>query len=420
MKKRWARLLSLLCLVGLCGCSQSSQMFLNVEDLLRAPQPQARQAAVQSALNSYTGSTVQLRYPRVGNNLLPIRFSDLDGDGRQEAVVLYALDAGGTVNLAVLEQQDDESWRVADSMEGLSAEIAQTEFCRLQEGSIQIAVGYTNSNFSSKYFSLYGYTDETLSCLLETPFVSYAFAPLTDRELSDLVLIPAQAEAGALQLQHYAVRQGEVRLLQTQQADARITSCLNLCTNFLTEPKSVILDGALSDGRMVTEVFLLQKNSLESVGDDAVMLTARRQTVLSSMDIDNDGVIEVPQIVQNLSTLSTARRFYTVQWNTYSAAKPIGQTGIFDAVFNLYIALPDSMLQDMVLMDGNDINSWRVCSRRDNSLYFSVSVLNEGAAVRTSDMVLNADDKKISITFGVGVSADQRAQLKNSARILGN
>ena len=82
MKKITALLLvSLL----LAGCSAEG----NVETLLRAPQLSGESAALQKALNSYLGGSATLKYPASGDFLSPFAFGDWDGDGVDEAAVLY-------------------------------------------------------------------------------------------------------------------------------------------------------------------------------------------------------------------------------------------------------------------------------------------------------------------------------------------
>ena len=115
-----ARIAALLCAVALLtGCATSAG---DVENLLRAPQLSGQTSAIQKALNSYlgAGSTATLKYPASGEFLSPFLFGDWDGDGVQEAAVLYTAEtAGANVWLAVLEPTDN-GWRVVQTAEGLS------------------------------------------------------------------------------------------------------------------------------------------------------------------------------------------------------------------------------------------------------------------------------------------------------------
>lgn len=104
----------------LTGCSS----YGDVETLLRAPQLSGESSALQKALNSYLGGSATLKYPASGDFLSPFAFGDWDGDGEDEAAVLYTADTtGSNVCLAVLEPSGEDSWRVSRTVEGLSSEV---------------------------------------------------------------------------------------------------------------------------------------------------------------------------------------------------------------------------------------------------------------------------------------------------------
>ena len=102
----------------LTGCSS----YGDVETLLRAPQLSGESSALQKALNSYLGGSATLKYPASGDFLSPFAFGDWDGDGEDEATVLYTADTtGSNVCLAVLEPSGEDSWRVSRTVKACPA-----------------------------------------------------------------------------------------------------------------------------------------------------------------------------------------------------------------------------------------------------------------------------------------------------------
>ena len=90
MKRRWFLVLSAGCMMGLlsaCGLPMSENV--QVEELLRAPRLPGDYGALQNALNEWLGESAQLKYPMQGELLSPFLLQDLDGDGQQDAAVLY-------------------------------------------------------------------------------------------------------------------------------------------------------------------------------------------------------------------------------------------------------------------------------------------------------------------------------------------
>lgn len=105
-----------LCLAAalLPGCSMLPGA--DVESLLRAPRLSGETSGVQQALNSHLGGVAALKYPSTGDFLSPFLFGDWDGDGAEEAAVLYTTESSGTnVWLAILEP-DGEDWRVSQQI----------------------------------------------------------------------------------------------------------------------------------------------------------------------------------------------------------------------------------------------------------------------------------------------------------------
>ena len=180
LRNRMRLCAALLCCVLLCSCDGIVLGGKNVEELLRAPRPSERQSAVQTALNAYLGETLQLKYPRGGAEPDPVIFADLDGDGAEEAAVLYTAESKGqNVHLSVLEQDGSGGWSIAYEVMGLSTEVAEVELAEVFGGSTQLVVGYANANLVDKYLEVYDYRDVTIYSACKQPYDAYLLGDLT-------------------------------------------------------------------------------------------------------------------------------------------------------------------------------------------------------------------------------------------------
>lgn len=129
-------LLSLLLCVLLAGCSGllPTTEKAQVEELLRAPKLSGDYGALQTALNDWLGESVQLKYPMQGDLLSPFLLQDLDGDGEQDAAVLYTTAQSTNVCVAILQRDDAGTWQVRQSVEGLADTVENVSLAQLQAG----------------------------------------------------------------------------------------------------------------------------------------------------------------------------------------------------------------------------------------------------------------------------------------------
>ena len=104
-------------LLSACGLPMSENV--QVEELLRAPRLPGDYGALQNALNEWLGESAQLKYPMQGELLSPFLLQDLDGDGQQDAAVLYTTAQSSNVCIAFLQKDAAGVWQVRQSIEGL-------------------------------------------------------------------------------------------------------------------------------------------------------------------------------------------------------------------------------------------------------------------------------------------------------------
>ena len=101
-------------LLSACGLPMSENV--QVEELLRAPRLPGDYGALQNALNEWLGESAQLKYPMQGELLSPFLLQDLDGDGQQDAAVLYTTAQSSNVCIAFLQKNAAGVWQVHQSI----------------------------------------------------------------------------------------------------------------------------------------------------------------------------------------------------------------------------------------------------------------------------------------------------------------
>ena len=174
-------------LLSACGLPMSENV--QVEELLRAPRLPGDYGALQNALNEWLGESAQLKYPMQGDLLSPFLLQDLDGDGQQDAAVLYTTAQSSNVCIAFLQKDAAGVWQVRQSIEGLADTVDNVRLAQLQDGAAtQLVVGYLAAQGDS-YLAVYSYENGTVNAILEQSYEQYLVEDITGGGNEDLILM---------------------------------------------------------------------------------------------------------------------------------------------------------------------------------------------------------------------------------------
>ncbi len=289
-----ALLLAMLCL---CGCSAG----INVDTILTPPRLSAEQEQIYQALKDAAGSGISLKYPKSGSYLSAFIIANIDADAENEAIVFYeksgatALNSGLRIN--VLDCIDGKWLSVCDrSAEG--SEIEKVIISPLGENSrVNIIVGYSTANQSEKYVSIYSYADSYLDLTFSRSYALFDISTPAETNNPDLLLLGAATAAEQAFAAVYRLDSAGLYHEYKYRFNDSYTDYSQLIYSPLPSGDGLLyVDAASGTGELRTEILCMQReqliNQLERCGR-SVAETARR-TGLSSIDIDADGIPEIP------------------------------------------------------------------------------------------------------------------------------
>ena len=380
-----------LALLG-AGCSGTPGN-ADIETLLRAPQLSGQTSAVQKALNSYLGQTATLKYPSSGDFLSPFLFGDWDGDGTQEAAVLYAGQDSSSNNvwMAVLEPVDSTTWRVTQTVEGLSDAVESVTYANLRdETSQQILVGYGGAQ-GDRYLGVYTYADGVLQTVIRQAYTEMLLADITNTgRTQDLVLaLPTDTEAGGVNLQLLTNVSGTFESSQSLSIKAGVYSgCAALHAGTGKDGAGyLVVDGwaggagnYLASTIMVYdgEKFLTEYQPADIY--DFYKATTRYDSALLSRDIDGNGTVDIPTEVDDGGRLDPPldKRLQFLLWKDYTDSGG-GNTefGVYDSEYQFFLPLPESLHGNVRLKSNAAGTGWILCNASDNTAYCELRVVDQ-------------------------------------------
>ena len=303
--RHFRRALALLLVsVLLAGCNALPGENLQVEELLRAPRLSGDYGAVQTALNDWLGESAQLKYPMQGELLSPFLLQDLDGDGQQDAAVLYTTAQSTNVCIAILQRDDTGAWQVRQSVEGLADTVENVRLAQLRAGDdCQLVVGYVAAQ-GDHYLAVYAYNDGQLSTILEQSYEQYLVEDITGGGSQDLILMSTQ-EDGGVQIELLTVdKEGGFRQAAVMGLSAdRFSGCASVAAGLGSDRRNyLVLDGwtGISGNNLASVLLRFDESTQQMVqasqisADELYEASLRNVSTLVSCDLDGDGIVEIP------------------------------------------------------------------------------------------------------------------------------
>ena len=406
----------LLCLL-LAGCSMPGEQ-VQVEELLRAPKLSGDYGDVQTALNDWLGESAQLKYPMQGDLLSPFLLQDLDGDGRQDAAVLYTTAQSSNVCIAILQKDDADIWHVRQNVEGLADTVESVGLAQLQPGdATQLVVGYTAAQ-GDHYLAVYSYTDGVLSTILEQQYQQYLVEDITGGGNQDLILM-STLEDGGVQIELLTVdKEGSFQQVAVMGLSAnRFAGCASVAAGAGADGRHyLVLDGwtGISGNNLASVLLRFDEDTQQMVPADQIstekLYTASLRNVpsLVSQDLDGDGIVEIPTQPDEagLLNMSQSRRMDFIVWMDYTSPHPEKSFGLLDEETNCYIELPMEWEGNLKLTDSEQYDG-----------AVELRTVDEDQLVMTLRLVRTTSSLKGWTRLGIVASRQMQAKLAPDVEI---
>ena len=412
---RWL-LCTLLCLC-LAGCSMPGEQ-VQVEELLRAPKLSGDYGDVQTALNDWLGESAQLKYPMQGDLLSPFLIHDLDGDGQQDAAVLYTTAQSSNVCVAILQKGRDGMWQVRQNAEGLADTVDSVGLAQLQPGDAsQLVVGYVAAQ-GDHYLAVYSYTDGELSTILEQQYQQYLVEDITGGGSQDLILM-STLEDGGVQIELLTVdKEGSFQQVAVMGLSAdRFSGCASVAAGVGADGRHyLVLDGwtGISGNNLASVLLYFDEDTQQMVPADQIstekLYTAslRNVPILVSQDLDSDGIVEIPTQPDEagLLNMSQSRRMDFIVWMDYTSPNPEKSFGLLDEETNCYIELPMEWEGNLKLTDSEQYDG-----------AVELRTVDEDELVMTLRLVRTTSSLKGWTRLGIVASRQMQAKLAPDVEI---
>lgn len=309
--RKLGKKLRLLALSALLALACGGCLFQSAEDLYLLPSLPEGYASLQTAIQE-TMDELGAEYANIsyGGNTSTIQLQDLDGDGRQEtAVVFLRLTAAQEKPLRVclFRQGADGSFSMAHEIAGDGTSIHSVSYEDLTgDGVLELVIGW---QMSTRVHILTAHmigSSGAVELMNATYNDSYLVTDMDgDAANGKAILLMQQnstGEAGGSRAEYYRYQDGVMALTYTAPLSDSIAGGVSARAGLLSDGQPCVYVTAQVEGGALTDILYLDRTGLHNLtrdGESGVSAsTFRAYTDVAAADINNDGVLEIPQPVQ--------------------------------------------------------------------------------------------------------------------------
>lgn len=380
-RKQMLVILLAVCMVFSCsGCLFVS----SAEELYALPQGSREYMDLQKQINDILESGAEYSAPLSGSNRQAVQLQDLNGDGTDEAVGFFTSSGERSLNIRIFQVRDGK-YDCAAVVEGDGTAIESVNYVDMDDDGVKEMVVGWQMSASVRLLTIYSVRDFQISPLLSTNYEKYSLADLNAESGKNVIVYRSAPEEGAPEVEVYSLMQDGEITSATARLSEGVTTIVSIKQGkLLGNRQAVFVDSEYADGGLITDILVSEKpGELLNVtlGDDGRRSesTLRAYTSVYSMDINGDGIVEVPQPRELPAQSETVYR--VIDWRAYrkNGASEKALTTYHNYSDGWFLRLPDAWENNLTIRREDSVSGER-------TIIFS-KITGEGEAARIEDFL---------------------------------
>ena len=285
--------------------------FQNLESLMKPPMVEGENREIQLAFENYVGEQYKLVTPLKGNHRSAYNFFDLNGDKDDEVIVFYSRERENEtdiVRMNVLDQKNDGTWISIADIETEYSDVQQVEFADLNSDNIkEIIVGWTVfQNEYAKTLNIYMLSKLKSVYVFEKVYNStyYDFKAMdidcdSQKDILKIDYTP-NIDGTGYTATYIACRNDVIQDVSSVELDLSFSSITSVTSDLVENEnrRRIYFDGPKHESGMITDCIYYDSSlkclTKETTVNQPLSILSSRISNVSSKDINNDGIIEIP------------------------------------------------------------------------------------------------------------------------------
>lgn len=347
IKRLLAVVIALIICVTISGCDITNDN----DDMVSPPELTGEMSPIAKALYKSTGSDSNLEYPASGDRRSAIVQEDINGDGVFEAFAFYSTgeDEMTTMHINVICQSDGEWVSVADhTVVAIGVELV--DFCDLNnDGKLEILIGWEINGNNEKQLSIFTFDNNVLTQLALQEYTDFLCCDLDNNGTNEIFvhLLNTAEKTNKALVYNYT----ENGMAQTAGCvmDSNVKSTEKPILSTLSNGQKAIYIDEIKGVGAVTEVLYISKGELVNPLLDRVNsfenLSTLRAAALETVDINNDGMLEIPVASDLPNAANNDEKLYYTNWCSFNGEKlSVKLITVVNTVDGYYLTVPNNMV----------------------------------------------------------------------------
>lgn len=306
--------LLLAALLLLSGCmSTLDQMYCLPR---RSEAVQNLQSAIDSAMNGLSYCA-----PLSGENQQTVQTADLNGDGNDEYLVFAKGTSDKPLKILIFALVDGD-YLLCTTIESNGSSFDQVEYVQMDgKLGLEMVVGRQVSDQVLRSFSVYTFDGTQMEQLVSANYTKFLTCDLDSDGLKEiLVLRPGQTETDNGVAELYRVKDGMMERSNEATMSEPADQLKRVITGRLQDGEpAVYVASTVGESAIITDVYALVDGSFRNVSlsnESGTSVQTLRNYYVYATDIDNDGVVELPDLIfmTPMDQVRSAERQYLIRW----------------------------------------------------------------------------------------------------------
>lgn len=302
------------------GCAMQT-----VDKLYCLPRRSQAYNDIQSAIDAAMGDRSYCA-PTAGENRQTVQMVDLDGDGAAECL-LFTKSASEEKPLQILIfHRAQERYELADTISCYGTAFDRVEYAQIDgKAGKELLVGCRISDQVPRAVSVYAFSSGKAERLVSANYTNYLCFDLNGDACDELFLLSAgNSPSGSGVAQVFGVEDGALVRYNEARMSEPVEALRRIVTGKLSDGHSAVYVASAVDERaIVTDVYAIVDGVFTNVSfsnESGTSVQTLRSYDIYADDIDNDGVVELPDpVVLPEQTRETADEQYLIRWYAMAA-----------------------------------------------------------------------------------------------------